>query len=81
MNQKANRPVAVKITMSEDRTKVQFLLQFHESTTQPDFEIELHPDEAMTLLTALQQLQARYQIPIPTNLRPMGPPSLSVVTQ
>jgi hypothetical protein len=75
-----NRPTAIKITMSEDRTTVQFLVQFHASTQQHEVRIDLLPDETMTILAALQQLQARYQIPIPANLRPSGPPSLSVVT-
>jgi hypothetical protein len=70
----------IRINMSEDRKIVRFLLQFHESTKQPSVQIELRPDEAMSLLTALQQLQARYQIPIPANLRPQGPPNLTIVT-
>jgi hypothetical protein len=67
--------------MSDDRTIVRFLLQFHASTQQPDVQFDLLPDEAMAVLFALQELQANYQIPIPATLRPNAPPSLSVVTE
>jgi len=35
---------------------------------------------AMFLMKCLQELQARHKIPIPQELRPSGPPTLSIVT-
>jgi hypothetical protein len=36
--------------------------------------------DAMRLLNALRELQAKYKIPIPPNLRSSGKPTLSLVT-
>jgi hypothetical protein len=34
---------------------------------------------AMGLMSILQEMQAKHRIPIPSNLRPHGPPNLTVV--
>lgn len=71
-----------KLTITPRQGGLQFRvrLQPPESDKRSAIAFDLNPTELMTLMAAFQQLQARYRIPIPSNLRPKGPPTLSVVT-
>ena len=42
-------------------------------------EARLQSGLAMGLMSLLQEMQAKHKIPVPSNLRPQGPPNLTVV--
>ena len=69
----------VRISPNEDKTEFRFRLEFRESERTESVEFGLPPETVMGLMMALQALQKRHRLPIPSSLRPQGPPSLSVV--
>ena len=70
----------VNIKRVDEGKLVRLRLHFDESTRQPVLELDIPPDDLMALMVALQRFQASHKIPIPPNLRPQGPPLLSVVS-
>jgi hypothetical protein len=79
----ADSPVSlrrIKLSLKDEERRVRLLLQFEESTRQPDIEIEMGSADVMALMVALKRFQANHHIPIPPNLRPQGPPLLSIVS-
>jgi hypothetical protein len=71
------RPPAV-IRSNAEKTEFQFHLEFPELPQPVEFELEA--ESAMMLMRALQTLQARYKIPIPSEARLRGRPKLRIVT-
>ncbi len=79
-----NKPLAglrrIKLSLAEEEKRVRVLFQFLEVARTPDIEMEMAPGDLMALMVGLQRFQAAHQIPIPANLRPQGPPLLTVVS-
>ncbi len=77
---KLGTPRQIKITPSPNKSQFRFLLLFPETARREPIEFEMPAGGAMTLMRALQHLQALHKIPIPPSLRPRGGrPVLSVV--
>ena len=72
------RPNRLEIKPFNEGTEFRFLLSFPSLQTPVEFETTARG--AMGIMRALQSLQARHKIPIPDELRPSGPPTLTVVS-
>lgn len=70
-----------KITLNYHPAEKRFRLSFgfRAPMRLPAVVYEFSEDGGMMLMRALQRLQARHKIPIPSSLRPKGRPKLSVV--
>jgi hypothetical protein len=79
METKLNNVRHVKIMLMNQGKLVRLRFRSDESTQQL-VEMDLRPSDLMAIMIALQQFQERHRIPIPANLRPQGPPALSIVS-
>ena len=70
-------PTEVMIKSNAEKTEFRFLLTFPEQPQPVEF--ELSPEGTMMLMRALETLQARYKITIPSSVWP-ALPNLRVVT-
>jgi hypothetical protein len=75
---KLGHPTQLAIKANAGKTEFRFLLSFPESPRQVEFLASA--EGAMNLLLGLQELQAKYKIPIPQRVRPTWRPNLRVVT-
>jgi hypothetical protein len=71
-------PSEIRIIPNKERTVFLFRLTFRERP--PPIEFMMDDAGAMLLLHGLKELQAKYKIPIPDQVRPRGKPKLRVVT-
>lgn len=77
----AKRLVRIRIGPVDQKAPERFRLglEFHESKPLPSVDLEFSASELMYLSHAIQRMQARHKLAIPSSLRPKGKPLLSVV--
>ena len=69
----------IHIAPNSDRTEFRIHLHFAEGEEPDEMVLTFRPDELMALMAGLQGMQQRHSIPIPSNLRPHGKPTLTIV--
>jgi hypothetical protein len=69
-----------RIMIKPDAAKTEFLFQLTFPERQQPVEFSISAEGAMVVMSVLQRLQAKHEIPIPKASRPSGPPILRVVT-
>jgi hypothetical protein len=74
------KPPRLKLfEIKPNQEKSEFRFRFSFLGSHPPIEIETSGRGAMLMMGGLRQLQARYKIPIPREVRPSGKPTLRVV--
>jgi hypothetical protein len=75
-----HRLAGVRINRRQkDKTRFRFRLEFRGIERPDAVEFEIGAGDLMILMRGLQDLQARYGLPIPARVRTKGKPSLRVV--
>jgi len=72
-------PSQVRFTRIGAESRLRIRFEFPDHAKRKPISWEVTFDEAMRLLHGLKQVQAKYKIPIPPNLRPSGKPNLTLV--